>query len=130
MEGDKGRDVLRASTEYPNGVSPKKKAIAAYLREPPSVTSKSMIARELQIYRTTVRRYYDDPGGVSTGCRSGIRKRQKMSLQILSRINKKEGYPLRKGGPFLCSNQKTVCGICVVGSEIKIMKLDFYNKKQ
>lgn len=33
------------STEYPDGVSPKKKAIAAYLREHPSVTSKTMIAR-------------------------------------------------------------------------------------
>lgn len=49
-----------ASTEYPDGVSPKKKAIAAYLREHPGVTSKSMIARELHMDRTTVQRYYDE----------------------------------------------------------------------
>lgn len=48
------------TTEYPDGVSPKKKAIAAYLREHPGVTSKSMIARELQMDRTTVQRYYDE----------------------------------------------------------------------
>ena len=53
---------LRSGTsmEYPDGVSPKKKAIAAYLREHPGVTSKSMIARELQMDRTTVQRYYDE----------------------------------------------------------------------
>ena len=45
-----------ASTEYPDGVSPKKKAIAAYLREHPGVTSKSLIARELQMDRSTVQR--------------------------------------------------------------------------
>ena len=33
---------------------------AAYLREHPGVTSKSMIARELQMDRTTVQRYYDE----------------------------------------------------------------------
>ena len=49
-----------ASTEYPDGVSPKKKAIAAYLRENPGVTSKSRIARELNIYRSTVQKYYDE----------------------------------------------------------------------
>ena len=49
-----------ASTEYPDVVSPKKKAIAAYLREHPGVTSKSMIARELQIDRSTVQKYYDE----------------------------------------------------------------------
>ena len=49
-----------ASTEYPDGVSPKKKAIAAYLREHPGVTSKSLIARELQMDRSTVQRYYDE----------------------------------------------------------------------
>lgn len=48
------------STEYPDGVSPKKKAIAAYLREHPGVTSKSLIARELQMDRSTVQRYYDE----------------------------------------------------------------------
>ena len=53
---------LRSGTsmEYPDGVCPKKKAIAAYLREHPGVTSKSMIARELQMDRTTVQRYYDE----------------------------------------------------------------------
>ena len=49
-----------ASTEYPDGVSPKKKAIATYLREHPGVTSKSLIARELQMDRSTVQRYYDE----------------------------------------------------------------------
>lgn len=49
-----------ASTEYPDGVSPKKKAIAAYLREHPGVSSKSLIARELKMDRSTVRRYYDE----------------------------------------------------------------------
>ena len=49
-----------ASTEYPDGISPKKKAIAAYLREHPGVTNKGMIARELGMDRTTVQRYYDE----------------------------------------------------------------------
>ena len=49
-----------ASTEYPDGVSPKKKAIATYLREHPGVSSKSLIARELQMDRSTVQRYYDE----------------------------------------------------------------------
>lgn len=49
-----------ASTEYPDGVSPKKKAIAAYLREHPGVTGKSLIAGELQMDRSTVQRYYDE----------------------------------------------------------------------
>ena len=49
-----------ASTEYPDGVSPKKKAIAAYLREYPGVSSKSLIARELHMDRSTVQRYYDE----------------------------------------------------------------------
>lgn len=48
------------STEYPDGVSPKKKVIAAYLREHPGVSSKSLIARELHIDRSTVQRYYDE----------------------------------------------------------------------
>ena len=47
------------TTEYPDGVSPKK-AIAAYLREHPGVTSKGMIARELGMDRSTVQRYYDE----------------------------------------------------------------------
>ena len=49
-----------ASTEYPDGVSPKKKVVASYLQEHPGVTSKSMIARELQMDRSTVQRYYDE----------------------------------------------------------------------
>ena len=49
-----------ASTEYPDGVSPKKKSIAVYLREHPGVTSKGMIARELGMDRSTVQRYYDE----------------------------------------------------------------------
>ena len=55
-------DALRSgsSTEYPDGLSPKKKAIAAYLREHPGVTNKGMIARELGMDRTTVQRYYDE----------------------------------------------------------------------
>ena len=34
--------------------------IAAYLREHPGVSSKSLIARELQMDRSTVQRYYDE----------------------------------------------------------------------
>ena len=49
-----------ASTEYPDGVSPKKKAVAAYLREHPGVTNKAKIARDLNMDRTTVQRYYDE----------------------------------------------------------------------
>ena len=49
-----------ASTEYPDGVSPKKKAIAAYLREHPGASNKSLIARELRMDRSTVQRYYDE----------------------------------------------------------------------
>lgn len=49
-----------ASTEYPDDVNPKKKAIAAYLRENPGVTNKSQIARELHMSRPTVQRYYDE----------------------------------------------------------------------
>ena len=49
-----------AATEYPNHISPKKAAIAAYLKEHPGATSKSRIARELDMDRSTVRRYYDE----------------------------------------------------------------------
>ncbi|OUN92649.1 site-specific integrase [Pseudoflavonifractor sp. An44] len=49
-----------ASVEYPDGVNPKKKAIAAYLRENPGVTNKSQIARELHMSRPTVQQYYDE----------------------------------------------------------------------
>ena len=48
------------STDYPEDVNPKKKAIAAYLRENPGVTNKSQIARELHMSRPTVQRYYDE----------------------------------------------------------------------
>ena len=49
-----------ASTEYPDGVSPKKKAIAAYLRENPGVNNKSYLARQLGMAITTVQKYYDE----------------------------------------------------------------------
>ena len=49
-----------ASTEYPDGVSPKKKQLAAYLRENPGASSKSDIARQLGIDISTVRRYYEE----------------------------------------------------------------------
>lgn len=45
---------------YPDGVSPKKKAITAYLRKHPGVTNKAKIARDLNMDRTTVQRYYDE----------------------------------------------------------------------
>ena len=48
------------ATEYPDGVSPKKKQLAAYLRENPGLSNKSYIARELGIDRTTVQKYYDE----------------------------------------------------------------------
>ena len=35
------------ATEYPDGVSPKKKQLDAYLRENPGVSNKSYIARQL-----------------------------------------------------------------------------------
>ena len=53
---------LRSGTsmEYPDGVSPKKKAIAAYLRENPGVNNKSYLARQLGMAITTVQKYYDE----------------------------------------------------------------------
>ena len=48
------------ATEYPDGVSPKKKQIAAYLRENPGVSNKSYIARQLGMAITTVQKYYDE----------------------------------------------------------------------
>ena len=44
----------------PDGISEKKKAIAAYLREHPEVTSKSAIARAVGTDRSTVRKYYNE----------------------------------------------------------------------
>lgn len=49
-----------ASKEYPDGANPRKKAIAAYLREHPNVTNRARIARELHLDRSTVCRYYDE----------------------------------------------------------------------
>lgn len=44
----------------PDGVSKKKKLIAAYMREHPKVTNKSLIAREVGVDKNTVRRYYEE----------------------------------------------------------------------
>ena len=44
--------------ECPDGVSPKKKQLAAYLSEHPEKTCKAQIARELQMDIGTVRRYW------------------------------------------------------------------------
>lgn len=54
--------VLRNGTaaEYPDGVSPKKKQLAEYLRQHPGVSNKSYIARETGMDRTTVQKYYDE----------------------------------------------------------------------
>lgn len=49
-----------AATEYPDGVSPKKKAIAAYMREHPGVSGKRYIAREVGVSYDTVHRYYEE----------------------------------------------------------------------
>ena len=46
--------------EYPDGISAKKKQLAAYLKENPGVSNKSFIAQQLGMDRTTVRRYYDE----------------------------------------------------------------------
>ena len=48
------------ATEYPDGVSPKKKQLAAYLQENPGVSNKSYIARQLGMAITTVQKYYDE----------------------------------------------------------------------
>lgn len=48
------------ATEYPDGVSPKKKQLAAYLRENPGVSNKSYIARQTGMAITTVYKYYDE----------------------------------------------------------------------
>ena len=44
----------------PDGISEKKKAIAAYLREHPDITSKSAIAKAVGMDRSTVRKYYNE----------------------------------------------------------------------
>lgn len=51
------------SMEYPEDGNSKKRAITAYLQEHPGVTNKSRIARDLQMDRSTVRRYYDEIRG-------------------------------------------------------------------
>lgn len=48
------------ATDYPDGVSPKKKQLAEYLRQHPGVSNKSYIARETGMDRTTVQKYYDE----------------------------------------------------------------------
>lgn len=48
------------ATEYPDGVSHKKKQLATYLVENPGVSNKSYIARQLGIDVSTVRKYYDE----------------------------------------------------------------------
>lgn len=47
----------------PDGVSKKKRLIAAYMREHPEVTNKSLIARGVGVDKNTVRRYYDEIQG-------------------------------------------------------------------
>ena len=44
----------------PDGISEKKKAIAAYMRKYPEVTSKSAIAKAVQVDKNTVNRYYEE----------------------------------------------------------------------
>lgn len=44
----------------PDGISKCKKRIMLYMREYPEVTNKSLIAREVDVNRTTVQRYYDE----------------------------------------------------------------------
>lgn len=44
----------------PDGISKKKKLIAAYMREHPKITNKSLIAREVGVDKNTVKRYYDE----------------------------------------------------------------------
>lgn len=47
-------------TTIPDGISKKKKLIAAYKREHPEITNKSLVAREVWVDKNTVRRYYDE----------------------------------------------------------------------
>ena len=44
----------------PDGISSKKKAVAAYMRANPQVTNKAEIARESKTSRNTVVKYYDE----------------------------------------------------------------------
>ena len=81
-----------ASTEYPDGVSPKKKAIAAYLREHPGVTGKGMVARELGMNRSTAQWYYDEIRAELTGeddqASYNQRNRQRYILKFCGAVNK------------------------------------------
>lgn len=47
-------------TAIPDCISEKKKLIAAYMRQHPEVTNKSLIAREMGVDKNTVRRYCDE----------------------------------------------------------------------
>ena len=47
-------------TTIPDGISKKKKLIAAYMRQYQEVTNKSLIARGVGVDKNTVRRYYDE----------------------------------------------------------------------
>ena len=49
-----------AVTEYPDSVSPKKKAARRLPAENPGVSNKSYIARQLGMDVSTVRKYYDE----------------------------------------------------------------------
>ena len=44
----------------PDGISEKKKAVAAYMREHPEVTSKRAIAKAVHVDKNTVKRYYKE----------------------------------------------------------------------
>ncbi|MBP8640239.1 MAG: hypothetical protein KBI01_04990 [Oscillospiraceae bacterium] len=46
--------------EIPDGISKKRKAIAAYMRANPELTNKSLIASKCQTSRCTVQKYYDE----------------------------------------------------------------------
>ncbi|KAB4807485.1 site-specific integrase, partial [Bacteroides thetaiotaomicron] len=60
----------------PDGISEKKKAIAAYMREHPEVTSKSAIAKAVGTDRSTVRKYYNEIRSEWSG-RISFAKRQR-----------------------------------------------------
>ena len=111
-----------ASTEYPDGVSPKKKAIAAYLREYPGVTNKAKIARDLNMDRTTVQRYYDEIRAELMGEESLVpqRKRKNCHLRFCGTVTRRALLP--KGGALQVVKQKSVCGISVVKREIAVVK--------
>ena len=72
----------------PDGISEKKKAIAAYMREHPEVTSKSAIAKAVGTDRNTVRKYYDE-----IRSELGLKETQK-----LRRINKDNPSGVRSRG--------------------------------